>query len=262
MKQNIQELLSEIVELSIIRDSTISSEAKGALYDMQKLFRELTLSSNEQHKQEKMIKIFIGGVITALSSDDRKYRHSPKLYPRNTLRNAELKLPEGNLTAFDYLYTVGNEAFSELPQSFCGELFKIKSDIINTVGLAPFSPKLEANANKIDQLVKFCLDHTDNLESDDLVDEVDSPYHFSQNFVDEFVKLHKQSYHSGFFGGFFNRTNLKQYDSLTSQDILEHAKKGTFFGSKNRTCKILEEMHVIDVEGNLLQQTVNNNLFN
>lgn len=255
---NIQQLLAELVEMSMLDNSTFSSEAKASLWEMIKAYQKL-VNGNDPQKQEKMIKLFIGGIISVLCIDDNKYHHSPKLYPRDTYTNAQQKFPDRNISNLDFYVAVGHEALSGLPHSFCGELFKIKSNLINTDGLAPLFPKLAANANKVDQLVKFCLEHEGNLESEDLVNDVDKPYHFSQNFVDEFVKLHKESYSSGCWGGFFNRTNLK-YNSLKSQDILEHAKKGTFFGFKNRTCEILEAMNVLDAEGNLLQESVRDNL--
>lgn len=65
-------------------------------------------------------------------------------------------------------------------------------------------------------------------------------------FIEEFIAKHQASYNSGFWGGFFNKTNLKAYDSLTVDDIYYHAQKTTFFGFKNRTRLILEEMNMID----------------
>ncbi|KTC93759.1 hypothetical protein [Legionella drozanskii] len=61
-------------------------------------------------------------------------------------------------------------------------------------------------------------------------------------FVNEFIERHKLAYSSGFFCGLFNKTNLSDYETLNTRAILKHAKHRTFFGFKNRTCQIVEEM--------------------
>lgn len=71
---------------------------------------------------------------------------------------------------------------------------------------------------------------------------------FDRTFVEEFIFRHQESRNSGFLGGFFNRTNINSYDSLSREDIFNHAKKSTFLGFKNRTRKILEEMDVLEEE--------------
>ena len=93
---------------------------------------------------------------------DPKYRYHSKLYPHTTLIQSALDIEHESLIA--QIYTIGAEALSHLPASFCGDLFKIEEKLINADEPIPFFPELQRNAHKVDQLVKFCISHKDNLE--------------------------------------------------------------------------------------------------
>jgi hypothetical protein len=81
-----------------------------------------------------------------------------------------------------------------------------------------------------------------------------------QNLMREFLEKHHASYRAGCCHGFFSVTNLRMYTQdqkgfdkgLDVDSIITHARQPTFFGNKNRTRQILEEMKVMDENGNLI----------
>ncbi|MFA5961009.1 MAG: hypothetical protein WC785_10905 [Tatlockia sp.] len=74
-----------------------------------------------------------------------------------------------------------------------------------------------------------------------------------RDFLKQFGELRSESLGSGFFCGALNSTNLKQKALNKPEAILNHAKKGRFFGFfDNRTCSILKKMNVLDAKGELV----------
>lgn len=66
---------------------------------------------------------------------------------------------------------------------------------------------------------------------------------FNENRLAEFNFRHTDKLNSGTFK-FFNKTNLISKEQRTPDVVLAHAKETTFFGFKNRTCLVLEEMGI------------------
>ncbi len=163
MKQNIQELLNELVSYTEVLTSTISSQARSVLIQMRIEFHRLA-ASNDPDKQKKMIAAFMGGTIFALKQDDWKYQYKDcKLYPSAVSKDVLKKLNGANST-LENMYAIGYQALLYLPHSFNGELFKIEGNLIDTKVPTAFFPNLQKNANKVNLLVKFCIKHSNDLE--------------------------------------------------------------------------------------------------
>ncbi|CEG55634.1 hypothetical protein [Legionella fallonii] len=165
MKQNIQELLKELVSYTMIRTSHISSEAKTVLFTMRKEFERL-LASDDADKQKKMIALFMGGTIYALKQDDWKYRfaYDVKLYPAAISKDVLQNLNEKN-SIVENIYAIGNQALLFLPQqSFNADLFKLEVRLINSQKPIAFFPDLQRNADRINLLVAFCTKYAHDLE--------------------------------------------------------------------------------------------------
>jgi hypothetical protein len=274
-------LLEQLFGHSNVTTSNISSEAKGCIHLMRNEAEKLK-SSTDPEKQRKMIALFIGGTILSLHKDDCKYHYPFKLYDGTAIDRTWKKLDSQGIKSIGnvpYMYEIGYAVLEDLSNDF-SNLFAKEYQLIGTTGNppVPFFPGLKQNLEKVNQLVKFCIEHKDNLEVPEFesgTEQEPEPQHKSppvspphdaeppppefKDFVTEFAQRHEKSYKSGFLGGFFNRTNLEKYEDLTPQKILDHAKQHTFFGFKNRTCKILEDMKVLDEKGELLQKSVHNN---
>lgn len=260
-KINVQNLLDELFEYSNVEDSTISFEAKQINGYIQREFVRLK-TSNEPFKQRRMIELFMGGTIAALQHDDAKYRstYSPaKLYPRVLIAPAADKMFKKDMTLLEKIYTLGRLALQNLPAAFFGAIFQKQVNLIGTRQPQAFFPRLCEHADKVDLLVHFCKTQTENLEVEEFEyeDFAIPRYKLPDDFVQTFIKKHEDSYKSGCFGGFFNRTNLKpSYDKLTADQILQHAKAPAFFfGGKNRTCRILQELNIIDENKEVIVKT-------
>jgi len=101
---------------------------------------------------------------------------------------------------------------------------------------------------------RLCI-NTDNFTRQ-LEEYANNP---SRNLMREFLEKHQSSYQSGCAHGFFSVTNLAMYTKdekgfdkgLDVDSIITHALQPTFFRNKNRTRKILEEMKVMDENGNI-----------
>lgn len=246
---NIPQLLQELFDYTQrTKVPSLSMEANDILDIMHTEFRRVQ-QSNEANKQKKLITILMGGIILTLSQDDYEYGHvyHDILYPRNTVTKASKKVGNRPISWKDWMYLVGEEALLDLPGAFCGAIFKIKTNLIGRQGEPrAFFPDLCENAHQVDILTHFCNSNKENLELTNIELDEAPEYEFPDSFVQEFIQRHQQSYRSGCFGGFFNRTNLKPYNELSVKDVLTHAKKTTFFGYNNRTCTILQEMNIID----------------
>lgn len=262
---NIEKLIAELMEATKVETSTISSEARTLTDMMRKEFARLQ-SSTETDKQEKMITLFIGGTIMALNYDDKKYRavYQPKLlYPGAAITTANLII---RIYTLEHFHAVGAAALNNLPADFSGDLFKRKVKLIGSDEEIPFFPELDKKAKKVDELVKFCISNrkdfkladTSQSKSASVTAPVVTPSSSTVPSkvlfdIEDFKKRHRAS-RQGLFCGLFSKTNLAPYDNLDQDKILAHAKKGTFFGAKNRTRKILEDMNVLDKEESIIKK--------
>ncbi|MBA3536589.1 MAG: hypothetical protein H0T84_08265 [Tatlockia sp.] len=158
----IYDLLKELFNYSRIRTSNVSSEAKSILGDMRTEFDKIK-KSEEINKQAKMIALFIGGTILALKQDDWKYHYDFVLYPK-AASNEVLKNVTNSMTNVESMYSIGNEALSNLPNLFNGALFEREERLVNNTDPVPFFPDLKINADKVDLLVKFCIKYSYDLE--------------------------------------------------------------------------------------------------
>lgn len=158
----IASLLKDLFSYTIINTSTISAEAKSVLANMQQEFQRLDKSS-EPNKQEKMIALFMGGTILALKQDDWKYHYDASLYPREASEKV-LKNNDAHMSIIEAMYATGREALKDLPHLFNSNIFKLKVKLINSNDKINFFPELNAHADKVDNLIKFCIKYADDLE--------------------------------------------------------------------------------------------------
>lgn len=163
MTINIQDLLRELVSYTDVRTSNISLVAKSVLSQMREEFQKLE-ESQDANKQAKMIQLLIGGTILALKQDDWKYPYSFELYPKTLTEEVFRTVQDNTLSPIEIMYGVGKQALLNLPNTFNGNIFKIKGKLINSKEPIPFFPELEENAKKIDLLVKFCIQYAENLD--------------------------------------------------------------------------------------------------
>jgi hypothetical protein len=79
----------------------------------------------------------------------------------------------------------------------------------------------------------------------------------SKLFLKKFKSKRSKSLKGGCCFGLFKTSNLKEDYLDDSQAILDHAKKGRFFGFfDNRTCSILKKMNVLDAKGELVDDNL------
>jgi hypothetical protein len=168
----IYDLLTDLVKYSIIDTSNVSSEAKSVLAQMRREFNKIK-ESEDINKQVKMITLFIGGTILAFKQDDWKYHYDFDLYPKAASKKV-LKNITNSMSYDELMYSIGNEALLNLPNSFNGTLFEREEKLANSTNPVPFFPDLKKNADKVNLLVQFCIKYSDDLERsevdiDDLV---------------------------------------------------------------------------------------------
>lgn len=251
MKQNIQELIKQLVEDTkevMSNNNTVSSNLKDYLDRMFNEFDKIS-QQNSPNQQEKMITLWIGGIIFALDVDDQKYSYSPPLYPRKAIiykpwrQLVDEVKPQQRNHPIDLMYLIGQNALTHLPYSFCGELFKAQTTLVNSQHPTTLFPKLYEHKNNVDLLVKFCIENKNNLEVAEVHTTNTPNYSIPIKWVNQFIARHKAS-----CDGCFNQTNLPDYDTLSIQDIFKHAQKTTFFGFKNKTAQILDDMMLEEVK--------------
>lgn len=258
MQQNIQALVEELVlsaqQLSVTRVTTDNIIRECMLKEFLRL-----KASQEKKKQEKMIVVFMGGVILALARQDafQGHQYADELYPHTRIFSRSRSITKGeDPSELEFMYIIGKLAMLDLPNLFCGGLFTRKVALKPDVAPMPFFPELATMTAKIDLLVAFCKQHPKDLERADFEYNKVPQYVLPENFVENFIEKHKESYQGGCFGRFFKRTNLRAYKKLTAKEILAHAKEKTFFGYENRTCKILKAMNVIDKDSQLVVSSI------
>ncbi|KTC68225.1 hypothetical protein Lbir_2827 [Legionella birminghamensis] len=264
MKIDVRSLLNELIhsmENDVSRTQSVNSRwfLQLMIYELERL-----AFLDEENTQHKMIALFMGGIIYALNQDDQECQYPIRLYPAETVANMRRDLSwgmlHGRVNELEYMTAIGEEALRNLPHAFNGELFKRQTRLTDSGPGEAVFPGLKDRADKVDLLMKFCIANSGNLN----VPTIDRNHFNSEEYdkaaqkyqmLAEFRQKHKASFHGGWFGSFFSRTNLPAYDNM--QTILSHAKKTTFFGFKNRTFQTLREMSVINEQGEVIKPGFN-----
>ncbi|CEK11829.1 hypothetical protein [Legionella hackeliae] len=193
MKQNIQELIADLVSGTEVNTSDISSQAKSVLRTMRDEFEKLK-TSNDADKQAKMIALFMGGVILALKQDDWKYYYDSnfKLYPEWLTKLVCIEA--SNITILERIYSMGRQVLQHLPETFNSSFFTSKYRVINSDKMAVFFPQLETKASAINILTQFCINHSNDLECPEIEIDDYQNIHFEiatpKSKMDELLDLY------------------------------------------------------------------------
>jgi hypothetical protein len=173
----------------------------------------------------------------AMETSQAIYKQNAELQKLSVKNAATYNAPTSKQTAKKTKSTlpakrlIVNESQQKKPANL-GEAFKNFGDDMDKQ-LASLQPN---NANLQNSVSK--LQSNENLEKS----------------LNKFYSKRSKSLTSGCFCGLFKTSNLKEKDLKNPQAIVDHAKKGRFFGFfDNRTCSILKEMKVLDSKGELLE---------
>ncbi|MFI4955566.1 MAG: hypothetical protein ACHP9Y_06590, partial [Gammaproteobacteria bacterium] len=112
-------------------------------------------------------------------------------------------------------------------------------------------PKLQHNLANLDLLVTFCEKNQNNLENQDVFD-TETHQQYESTLIETFKKYHEAAYRKGWFCGIFNQTQIKADENLKLADVIAHSRKATFFGCKNRSRLVLEEIGIMKENGDLI----------
>lgn len=152
---NVQVLLRELVNCTLSPRGEISPEVKAALLIMQTEFTRLEQSA-EEHKQQKMITLFIGGLIFAYKLHRRQCAKVPDAF--QGISDAHLSSVTGAVTkdlALPIMKKIG-EVVLDHPNTFTVD--KIQSQPI------PFFHKLLEKKSEVALLIAFYTEHRLDLE--------------------------------------------------------------------------------------------------